>query len=384
MIAAWMVRALAAGALVAVAASLADALARLFDRPRRWIWAAALAGTVALPLLALAYPAALAPLAVIRRLIPFAWVADRVLPLAGARPAAGASPIAIHDGILLGTWLAASVATAAALLYASLRVRVKRAGWRREWVDGVRVLVSPDAGPAVIGVRAPEVVLPAWVLDAPASTRALIVSHEREHQRAGDSRLLAVAALAVAITPWNPAAWWLLRRLRWAVEADCDARVLAAGADVRTYGEMLLRAAARGASDLFPRPALAGRTSQLEWRILAMTSAPRRHRLARALALVTAIAITGAAACDAAAPTSAKPDVPARVVRLLGGSPLHLKIVGMSSHGDTIRLAGMDTAGNAVYTLQKGTAQVEVRDRADTTIFHRFVLQSGSITVRRP
>ncbi|HEX6536657.1 MAG TPA: M56 family metallopeptidase [Gemmatimonadaceae bacterium] len=383
MIAAWMVRALAAGVLLAVAAWLAESLARLFDRPRRWIWTAALAGAVALPLLALGSPAALAPIAIVTRLIPLAWMADRVLGPAGARAAAGTPPAMVRDGVLLGVWLAASAATAAALLYAALRVRVERARWRREWVDGVRVLVAPDAGPAVVGVRAPEVVLPAWVLDAPAATRVLIVWHEREHQRAGDSRLLAAAALAVAVTPWNPAAWWLLRRLRWAVEADCDARVIAAGADVRSYGEMLLRAAARGASALFPRPALAGRTSQLEWRILAMTSAPRRHRLARALALVTAIAITGAAACDAAAPTSAKPDASTRVARLLGGSPLHVTVLGVSSHGDTIRLAGTDTAGNAVYVLQEGTAHLDLRDRSDTTIFHRMVLKSGTFTVRR-
>lgn len=113
-----------------------------------------------------------------------------------------------------------------------------------------------------------------------------------------------------------------------------------------------------------------------------MTSAPRRHRLARALALVTAIAITGVAACDAAAPTSAKPDVPTRVARLLGASPIHLTVLGVSSHGDTIRLAGTDTVGNAVYVLQ-GTGHIDVRDRADTTIFHRMVLRSGSFTVRQ-
>lgn len=54
--------------------------------------------------------------------------------------------------------------------------------------------------------------------------------------------------------PWNPALWWIVRRLRLAIETDCDRRVLHAGTDVHAYGVLLLNAAARYAR----APLLAG------------------------------------------------------------------------------------------------------------------------------
>ena len=141
------------------------------------------------------------------------------------------------------------------------------------------------------------------LIQVPAEARRLILRHEWEHLAAGDSRLLAAAVVAVALMPWNAALWWLYRRLRWAVETDCDARVLASGADVRAYGELLLAAAARWTASLHLSPTLGAHTSLLERRLLAMTAAPRSHRPLRALPLLAALALVGAAACDTASPT---------------------------------------------------------------------------------
>jgi hypothetical protein len=66
----WIVRALAAGVLLSLAALAADRGAAWLGRPRRWLWAAAMAGTLAFPLGA-------------------AWLPD-LLPNAPA--AAGATP----------------------------------------------------------------------------------------------------------------------------------------------------------------------------------------------------------------------------------------------------------------------------------------------------
>jgi hypothetical protein len=43
------------------------------------------------------------------------------------------------------------------------------------------------------------------------------------------------------VQPWNVALWAAFARLRFAIEADCDGRVLAARIDVRRYGRLLLK-----------------------------------------------------------------------------------------------------------------------------------------------
>ena len=69
--------------------------------------------------------------------------------------------------------------------------------------------------------------------------------HEGEHIRAGDPYLLLGAALALVLMPWHPVLWRQVRRLRLAIEIDCDARVLGRTENPRSYGELLLQVARR-------------------------------------------------------------------------------------------------------------------------------------------
>ena len=110
------------------------------------------------------------------------------------------------------------------------------------------------------------------------------------------------------LTPWNPALWWQLRRLRLAVEADCDARVLRRRADVRAYGSVLLevgRRASRGR--LAAAAAFAEPVSTLERRIRIMTAPRVRRPLLRAAGLGALAAALAVAACEAPAPTQEPP-----------------------------------------------------------------------------
>jgi beta-lactamase regulating signal transducer with metallopeptidase domain len=107
------------------------------------------------------------------------------------------------------------------------------------------VLLAPAIGPAVVGALRPTIVVPEWSLDLSDEQRALMLAHEREHVRARDPLVLHAAAMVALLMPWNVAAWWLNRRLRLAVELDCDARVLAGGRDARSYGALLLDVCAR-------------------------------------------------------------------------------------------------------------------------------------------
>lgn len=175
-------------------------------------------------------------------------------------------------------------------------------------IDETTVHVSPSFGPAVFGTRDPRVVIPRWMLDRSADEIRLVLQHEQAHIAAGDPLLLLTGCLTLALLPWNPFVWFMLSRLRLAIELDCDARVLAAGASTRRYGALLIDLSAASA----PLPALTGapafshRASHLERRIRNMTTRPGSLRTTRRF---MAIAITSGAllaACGAELPTSAE------------------------------------------------------------------------------
>ncbi len=89
--------------------------------------------------------------------------------------------------------------------------------------------------------------------------------------------MLGGALLIAVLLPWNLPIWWQLRRLRFAIEVDCDARVLRGGQSRSTYSAVLLSVA----THLVPlRAAAAGLSesgSSLEKRIRIM-HAPLRAR----------------------------------------------------------------------------------------------------------
>src|SRR5690606_12921348 len=134
-----------------------------------------------------------------------------------------------------------------------------------------------------------EVVVPAWVLTLDAASRSLVLRHELEHLRAGDAALQHFTRLLVALVPWNPALWYIERRLRGAIEVDCDRRVLGAmRSSRRQYGALLLHVAGRAGSATHVLPALSESYSLLARRITAMTHPPRRSPIALAACLTIA------------------------------------------------------------------------------------------------
>jgi TonB family protein len=81
------------------------------------------------------------------------------------------------------------------------------------------------------------------------------------------------------LLPWNIAVLWQATRLRLALEIDCDARVLAKNPDTGRYARLLLAVAQlRSTTPLRAMVALAEGPSQLERRIKAMQSIPKRRR----------------------------------------------------------------------------------------------------------
>ncbi|HEV8125034.1 MAG TPA: hypothetical protein VGP80_12360, partial [Gemmatimonadales bacterium] len=115
--------------------------------------------------------------------------------------------------------------------------------------------------------------------------------------------------VALVLMPWNPAIWWAMRRLRLAVEIDCDQRVLGRGVDARHYATLLLTVGNRMSRIPFAwATALGGSRSFLERRILAMTTPirPRRHRGA-IIAVSAGIGLIVAVACESPVPDPIAP-----------------------------------------------------------------------------
>ncbi|HEX6746322.1 MAG TPA: M56 family metallopeptidase [Longimicrobium sp.] len=302
MIAYWMLYCAAVGVLLGLGAMALERALRPIGRATRWVWAAAL-------LLTLAVPAATRFLPQMRPATPApssgAWQATvsattESLPRKRQQPWLDAARL---DAPLAVVWGASSAGVALALAGMAGVLERRRRRWPRTEVDGVPVLVSGDTGPAVVGLLRSRIVLPRWAVDADPEARRLVLEHEQEHVRAGDPRLLALGLLAAALMPWNPAVWWQLRRLRLAVEVDCDARVLRRRRDVLAYGAVLLEVGRRTVHSRLAAAAFAEPVSSLERRIRIMTAPRVRRPFLSAAAFGAIAAALVFAACETPAPT---------------------------------------------------------------------------------
>jgi beta-lactamase regulating signal transducer with metallopeptidase domain len=323
MIASWMGYALVVGLLVSLAALAAERALLLGRKPVRRVWAGALVLSLVIPALSPRLPWHLPVPA-----LPLLAAVSAESPPAKTRVLNG-SPVptvsVVEPGwglnkVLLTLWGAGSGLLALFLVYAMGVLQGRRREWRRESLDGIPVLLSRDVGPAVIGWRRLDIVLPEWVRELAEPARALILRHEMEHVTRRDPRLLLRAFLVVVAMPWNPAVWFQLRRLRRAIELDCDARVVATGADVARYGSVLLDAVGRCNRVGLPAfAAFAERPGDLEARINALTSSRPGSWRGRALAAATVAMALGAAAC--LMPDSLAPELKTQLQRAKESSP---------------------------------------------------------------
>ena len=309
MIAVWMVYCSAIGlAFVVVGFALERGL-HLAGRPTRWAWVIALLGSYVVPVAAWLRPEAFAtfpaPIPVtVESSGPSSLPASSATSTILDQPASRPFSLSDLDVPLRWGWGLASVALLFVLAVAVARLVSQRRRWRQAAVDGRLVLVSRNIGPAVVGVWGPRVVLPEWVLALPAHDRELMLAHEEQHVRASDPALLAAGFLAVLLAPWNPALWWQWRRLRLAVEIDCDTRVLAQGRSAPAYGELLLEVGRRRTTHLLGAAALGEPASFLESRIRRMLATTPRWRWAGVAAAILVAVSTIVGACEAPRPLS--------------------------------------------------------------------------------
>lgn len=301
---AWMVYAALIAGIVAVGGLAMERLAAAMGQPRRIAWVPALTLAVVIPLVG-------------------GWRGSGVVPVAmesGTAAPATSGSVAVEDlwsvipklpvprgmatrRIAQFAWAAGSLASLAVLAGVLVQVARGRRRWGRTRVRGAEVYVSRRFGPALVGVARPKVVIPAWVLELAPGARDAIIRHETEHARAHDHLVLLYGGLVAAAFPWSPAIWWMYRRLRAAVELDCDRRVLASGIGVAEYGDILLGAGSRSRGRWGFSPAMGQPESLLERRLKTMSETARKLNGGYA-ALLAAVAVGAlVVACDTPVPT---------------------------------------------------------------------------------
>lgn len=291
---------LVVGMFLSVGAWFAERIAASFRWPRRGVWLAAMVFSIAVP--AWRLPGALPQFSPLQLTAPAAAAATpraaarsahhatapaeaAVAREARTRPASHSSrpmhrfwTLAVYERVVLvffAGWALLSVASIVRLIMAGAALHTRSRQWPVTALQGVTVTVSDDLGPAVLGILHPQIIVPRWLLEEAVERRSAVLSHESEHLRAHDGRWLLAALLLVTLLPWNLPLRWLWRRLRLAIEVDCDARVVRRGLQPVAYAEELLAIATR--TPPAPRPAvgLFERRSQLARRIRILLTPSR-------------------------------------------------------------------------------------------------------------
>src|SRR5690349_13226093 len=308
--------------LLSVGAYVAEGAVRLKRGRSRWIWITAIAASLALPtviasvsvqLPSIMTPAVAEKVVVLREvttqaLSPVMWVSGSAAEPAGWRD---------YDSLLTTLWRAASGAMLLALIFSGAHLAWRKRHWKQDTVAGARVYVTEGVGPAVVGLLRPRIVVPRWVTMALPTHRAAVMAHEQSHLEARDPQLFTFALALLVFMPWNLPLWWQLRRLRYAIEVDCDARVLAGGLDPANYGETLITVGERQSAYVGAVAAMSESRSFLEERIRIMLSKPIKwRRLAMGAFAGTALALTALAAQvsppnNSGSPAAAQTEAPA-------------------------------------------------------------------------
>ncbi len=349
----WILYGLALSGLFTLAAfGLEKGLAAL-GRPTRWVWTLALVGSVGgmgmaaggviapgpgLEAGGTASLTATPPVAGTTHPDLEAQARPGVAQVATALPALVASLVnwanaQLHSGMVSATeedgipvglaqrlgpllpagWILASLTLLLGVVGAERRLRRRLARWPSARILGHEVRLSDGVGPAVLGIVRPQVVIPSHLLALDQVRLHAVLLHEEEHRGAGDTRLLAASLAPLILVPWNPFLWLQHRRLREAMEADCDARVLRQGVSPRSYAATLLSVGMGKPVGPLPALTLSAPARHLKRRIRAMKPRSLRVRIPVAMTGGSLALLALLAACQVDLPT-AEPDQPTPAV----------------------------------------------------------------------
>jgi bla regulator protein BlaR1 len=287
----WMLYAILVSLLIGLAALAFERSAQVRRRPTRWLWGIGIIASLVVPFIPSRIPVQIPemthvvdqgtsrkifapPRAIEIELSRFAW------PIADTDRFRVSKEL---DTLLEWAWRSASIVLALVIIASGAHLSRRRRRWEQGHLAGTAVYISECSGPAVVGFLRPQIVVPRWLTKLSSGEQELVIAHERSHLDAHDAQLLTIAMCLHVCMPWNLVLWWQLRRLRLAIEIDCDARVLSLGHSVARYGETLIAVGERqSASNAMT---MVGSKSFLEQRIHNMLRKKTRHARVWALAL---------------------------------------------------------------------------------------------------
>jgi beta-lactamase regulating signal transducer with metallopeptidase domain len=303
----WMGYALAVATLVTVSTRLVEPVLRARGYPARYLWGVAMFLSLALPAWAIVRPPAAPPAGVAAAAEGAGLLSVSALLELGRMTVPEPAILDRAEPWLLVFWLVSSIGLLVALTGGLIRLGARARSWPPTRIHEGEVLVSEDFGPALLGVRDPKVVIPRWALELEPDRLDMVVAHEEEHRLAGDLRLLLAGAALVVLLPWNAGLWWQLRRLRAAVELDCDTRVLSRGVPAKAYGALLLELGTRAPGLPLPVAALSKPVSLLERRLTMIVRGAKRGGPLKTLVALATAALLFVVACEAPTPTGIQP-----------------------------------------------------------------------------
>jgi hypothetical protein len=391
---AWMMYVVLVTLALSAAALVAERATTVRRAATRWVWTATLAGSLVLPMVIAsasirlpdAFRSSTASTAIILRDMTSIPMPSLLLDLGGARPYASSARI---DTLMRDIWVTASGLISLALLLSSVLLHRRKRGWSEGYVCGERVLVAPDAGPAIVGLIRSGIVVPTWLLQASDEQQQCAIAHERSHLDARDPQLVALALGLLTLMPWNPMLWWQFRRLRRAIEVDCDARVLRGGHDLGAYCETLIQVGQRQSNRIGVVPAMSDSASFLELRIRRMLRKPKKWARASAAALVGVSLGMAAFAAQMTPPDTSHwgasdPAVPsndtlARYTGFYRISAISLVTVTRAGNGLTVSISGQIAAPKPFHVLPFGVARFAV-EGMDATV--RFITDDNGHVLR--
>jgi bla regulator protein blaR1 len=366
----WMVYVVTVSAVLCVAALAAEYQARLRRTATRWIWIVMIVASLLLPTViasvSLQMPAMFdvtvsSKVVAIRevttsRLSPASWLAADSMFQAKVRN---------WDRLLRYAWLTASGLLLAALIGSGVMLFRRIRTWRLETIAGTQVYVADKVGPAVVGLLRSRIVVPAWLLTAPESQQNAVIAHEQSHLEAGDPLMLTIALGLLVLMPWNLPLWWQLRRLRRAIEVDCDSRVLRRGVDRKSYGKTLLDVGARQSGYIGSVAAMSESRSFLEQRIeLIMNTSTKRWQLLGAGLGLVSLALFAVAA--EVSPPNADP------VEVKVAASVLDQYVGYYQLSSTA-VQQITRTGDQLYAQLTGQNRVEIYPSAQNEFFYKIV-----------
>ena len=314
--------------LLVVASAAALALHRRSARLRAVVWSIALAGCLAIPLVAPLLPTWSVPVpSALARFTASEKPAHRALPIKMSTVVSQhqLTPVNTSNSDLIRpvpptrsipwqTWVLAIWALGAAVLIARLGLGLWRVSaavrqaqtvtdprWLRH-LDralarlscrrNVRLLVSDQVEiPATVGVFRPAILLPVRAATWLDDRRQAVLLHELVHVARFDWPARMIARLTRTAYWFNPLAWWAVRRLDLEQELACDEEVLALGTGASDYACHLLGIARHALPTPAPAiPALGmARTTHLEERIMTILKKTTHRRVGMAVIIPAAI-----------------------------------------------------------------------------------------------